>query len=156
MTEQSPISPEGLRKLTEEWEHLFREVRPKLLEEIAFAAAQGDRSENAEYIYGRKKLREIDKRMRELDLKIGRSVVMEGTRRNDKIYLGARVVLKKKGGGEVTVQIVGSDEIDPVAGKISRESPMGKELLGHTLKGTIKVSTPKGIQEYSIQSVDYP
>jgi transcription elongation factor GreB len=152
----SPISAEGLLKLREEWEHLYREVRPKLLEEIAFAAAQGDRSENAEYIYGRKKLREIDRRLRELDGKISRSKVVEGHRRSDKIYFGARVLLKKKGGGEMTAQIVGSDEIDPLAGKISQESPLGIALMGHKPSGTIKVQTPKGLQEYSIQAVDYP
>jgi len=151
-----PISAEGLRKLREEWEQLFREVRPKLLEEIAFAAAQGDRSENAEYIYGRKKLREIDKRLRELDTKIGRSLVVEGHRRSDKIYFGAEVRLKKKGGGEMTVQLVGSDEINPTLGKISSESPLGKVLLGHIPKGSIKVQTPKGVHEYSIESVRYP
>ncbi len=156
MTDSSPISAEGMLKLREEWGNLFREVRPKLLEEIAYAAAQGDRSENAEYIYGRKKLREIDRRLRELDGKISRSKVVEGTRRNDKIYFGARVVLKKKSGEEMTVQIVGSDEIDPIAGKISQESPFGKVLMGHLPSGTIQVETPKGIQEYSIESVDYP
>ncbi len=156
MSTISPISSEGLRKLREEWENLFREVRPKLLEEIAFAAAQGDRSENAEYIYGRKKLREIDRRLRELDAKISRSKVFEGKRRDDKIYLGARVVLKNKKGGELIVQIVGSDEMDPIAGKISQVSPFGKALMGHALNGSIRVETPKGVQEYSIESVDYP
>ena len=151
----SPISAEGMLKLREEWEHLFREVRPKLLEEIAFAAAQGDRSENAEYIYGRKKLREIDKRLRELDEKISRSTVVEGRRKDDKIYIGARIRLKKKGGGEMTVQIVGNDEIDPVSGKISKDSPLGQALMGHDPKGSIKVQTPKGAQEYSIVSVEY-
>ncbi len=152
----SPISSEGMRRLREEWENLFREVRPKLLEEIAYAAAQGDRSENAEYIYGRKKLREIDKRLRELDGKISRSLVVEGHRRSDKIYFGAQVRLKKKGGGEMTVQLVGNDEIDPTLGKISSESPLGKALLGHLPKGSVKVQTPKGLHEYSIESVEYP
>jgi transcription elongation factor GreB len=151
----SPISAEGMLKLREEWEQLFREVRPRLLEEIAFAAAQGDRSENAEYIYGRKKLREIDKRLRELDEKISRSTVVEGRRKDDKIYIGARIRLKKKGGGEMTVQIVGNDEIDPVSGKISKDSPLGQALMGHDPKGSIKVQTPKGAQEYSIVSVEY-
>ena len=90
----NPISAEGFEKLRAEWEHLFRDVRPKLLEEIAAAAAQGDRSENAEYIYGRKKLREIDRRLRALDGKISRSTVVEGPRRDDKIYLGAQVTLR--------------------------------------------------------------
>ena len=139
-----PISPEGFEKLRAEWEQLFRDIRPKLLEEIAAAAAQGDRSENAEYIYGRKKLREIDRRLRELDAKISRSTVRQGPRRDDKIYLGARIVLEKKGGGTLSVQLVGDDEIDPVAGKISRNSPLGTVLMGREPSGDIRVETPKG------------
>ena len=119
----SPISREGFEKLRSEWEHLYREARPRLLEEIAAAAAQGDRSENAEYIYGRKKLREIDRRLRDLDRRIARSAVIEGPRRDDRIYLGMRVTLEKEGGGRMTVRLVGDDEIDPAAGKISRNSP---------------------------------
>ena len=152
----SPISREGFEKLREEWDHLYRDVRPKLLVEIAAAAAQGDRSENAEYIYGKKKLREIDKRLRDLDGKIQASTVVEGRRRDDKIYIGAKVKLRRKDGIEMEVQIVGNDEIDPVAGKISRESPIGKALMGLEPKGKIKVTTPKGDQEYSILSVEYP
>ena len=123
--------------------------------EIAAAAAQGDRSENAEYIYGKKKLREIDSRVRELGNKIERSAVVEGRRRDDKIYFGAKVRLRRKDGVEVEVQIVGGDEIDPVAGKISRESPLGKALMGRPPHGRISVITPKGLQEYSILSVEY-
>jgi transcription elongation factor GreB len=152
----NPISSEGFEKLRTEWEQLFREVRPKLLEEIAAAAAQGDRSENAEYIYGRKKLREIDRRLRALDGKISRSTVIEGARRDDKIYLGAQVTLKKVTGGTMEVQIVGNDEIDPVAGKISRESPLGVALMGHAPSGRIAVETPRGRMEYDIVSVTYP
>jgi transcription elongation factor GreB len=151
----SPISAEGFEKLRAEWDHLFREVRPKLLEEIAAAAAQGDRSENAEYIYGRKKLREIDRRLRELDTKISRSTVTHGPRRDDKIYLGARVTLGKNGGGTLTVQLVGDDEIDPVAGKISRNSPIGVQLMGHAPSGTITVDTPRGEMTYVITRVEY-
>jgi transcription elongation factor GreB len=150
-----PISAEGFEKLRSEWEELFRNVRPKLLEEIAAAAAQGDRSENAEYIYGRKKLREIDRRLRELDGKIGRATVIQGARRDDKIYLGARVTLNKKGGGTLTVELVGDDEIDPVAGRISRNSPIGVQLMGHAPAGKIKVETPRGVMEYVIVSVEY-
>ena len=151
----NPISSEGFEKLRSEWDHLFREVRPKLLEEIAAAAAQGDRSENAEYIYGRKKLREIDRRLRELDGKISRSTVVEGARRDDNIYLGARVTLRKTGGGTLVVQLVGNDEIDPVEGKISRESPLGVALMGHAPSGLIAVDTPRGRMEYEIESVTY-
>lgn len=151
----NPISAEGYEKLKAEWTELFYEVRPKLLEEIAAAAAQGDRSENAEYIYGRKKLREIDRRLRELDGKITRATVISGERRDDKIYVGATVTLHKQGGGTLTVHLVGDDEIDPVAGKISRVSPIGSRLLGHEPRGAIEVSTPKGVVRYEIGDVRY-
>ena len=151
----SPITAHGFEKLRAEWEHLYRVERPRLLEEIATAAAQGDRSENAEYIYGRKKLREIDRRLRELDGKISRAVVVQGTRRDDNIYVGARVTLEKTGGGTLTVELVGDDEIDPAAGRISRRAPLGAALLGHAPSGTIRVETPRGLQEYVIVSVTY-
>jgi transcription elongation factor GreB len=151
----NPISLEGYEKLKAEWSHLWHDVRPKLLEEIAAAAAQGDRSENAEYIYGRKKLREIDRRLRELDGKITRATVVSGARRDDRIYLGARVTLEKKGGGAMVVSLVGDDEIDPAAGRISRNSPLGAALLGREPKGSFRVETPRGVQEYEIVSVEY-
>jgi transcription elongation factor GreB len=153
----NPISQEGMDKLRQEWEHLWYEARPKLLEEIAAAAAQGDRSENAEYIYGKRKLREIDKRLRQLDHKINGSVVVENAARgNEKIYFGARVKLRKPDGKEWTVQIVGVDEINPLEGKLSMDSPIGKSLMGHPPKGRVRVDTPKGKMDYEILEVDYP
>jgi transcription elongation factor GreB len=157
MSEPRLISPEGMAKLREEWDHLYREVRPKLLEEIAAAAAQGDRSENAEYIYGKKKLREIDRRMRQLDDKIQTCKVVEGGGRTpEKIAFGARITLKKPDGKTWVVQIVGADEIDPVEGRLSMDSPIGKALMGHEPKGSVEVQTPKGLTRFEIVSVDYP
>lgn len=142
--------------LKSEWEQLWRETRPKLLEEIAFAAAQGDRSENAEYIYGKRKLREIDRRLRQLDEKITHSSVVQGARETDKIVFGARVKLRRTDGREMQVQIVGVDEIDPVEGRISMDSPIGKSLMGMPPKGRIEVQTPKGAVSFDIIEVDYP
>jgi transcription elongation factor GreB len=157
MSEPNPISSTGLEKLKADWETLFRETRPKLVEEIAAAAAQGDRSENAEYIYGKRRLREIYKELRLLDGKIGNSVVVEGgSRKNDKIYFGARIKLLKPDGREWEVHIVGKDEIDPLAGKISMDSPMGKSLMGHIPDGKIEIPTPKGPVFYEILEVSYP
>lgn len=157
MTSIRPISPEGMEKLKQEWDSLYREERPKLLTEIAAAAAQGDRSENAEYIYGKKRLREIDKRLRELDHKMTGCTVVLGTRRESStIVFGARIRLQRPDGKEWTVQIVGVDEIDPMEGKISMDSPMGKALMGHADKGKVEVLTPKGSVVYEIMEVDYP
>jgi transcription elongation factor GreB len=150
------ISQNGYDKLKAEWDELYKQIRPKLLEEIAAAAAQGDRSENAEYIYGRKKLREIDKRLREIGNTLHRCKVVEGvSRRNDKIYFGAKVTLTKADGKTLAVQLVGPDEIDPTAGLISVESPMGKALMGHLPSGEIQVETPRGRQVFTIASVEY-
>lgn len=157
MSEPRLISQEGMEKLREEWEHLWRDVRPALLIEIAAAAAQGDRSENAEYIYGKKKLREIDKRLRILDHKIQDSKVVKGSARDsDRIYFGARVTLRKPDGKDWVVQIVGADEIDPVAGKLSMDSPIGKALMGREPKGKVEVQTPRGLMSFEIVAVDYP
>jgi transcription elongation factor GreB len=150
-----PISPEGMEKLKQEWEELWYRTRPKLLEEIAAAAAQGDRSENAEYIYGKKRLREIDRRLRQLDDKIGKSVVVAG-RASETIAFGARVRLRRSDGREMTVRIVGADEIDPMQGCVSMESPIGKSLLGKPPRGGVQVATPKGPVAYEIIEVDYP
>jgi transcription elongation factor GreB len=154
-TPKRPISPEGMEKLRQEWEELWYRTRPKLLEEIAAAAAQGDRSENAEYIYGKKRLREIDRRLRQLDDKIAKSVVVEG-RASDHIAFGARVRMRRSDGREMTVQIVGADEIDPMQGRVSMDSPIGKSLLGKPPQGRVEVATPKGAVAYDIIEVDYP
>ncbi len=157
MTSIRPISPEGMEKLKQEWDALYRDERPNLLLEIAAAAAQGDRSENAEYIYGKKRLREIDKRLRELDHKMTHSSVVSGTRRETStILFGARIKLKRADGKEWVVQIVGVDEIDPVEGKISMDSPMGKALMGRAVNEKVEVLTPRGPVEYDIMEVDYP
>jgi transcription elongation factor GreB len=152
-----PISPEGMEKLRGEWEELWYRTRPSLLEEIAAAAAQGDRSENAEYIYGKRKLREIDRRLRQLDDKIGNSVVVE-TRgaRADIIGFGARVRLRRSDGREMTIQIVGADEIEPLRGLVSTDSPVGKSLMGKNPRGKVEVETPKGPVTYEIMEVEYP
>jgi transcription elongation factor GreB len=143
-------------KLREEWEHLYRDVRPKLLEEIAAAAAQGDRSENAEYIYGKKKLREIDKRLRILDGKIQNSKVVDpASLRTDRVAFGATVRLRKADGKEWRVRIVGADEIDPVDGLISMDSPVGKALMGRQAKERVEVQTPRGIMIYEILSIEF-
>lgn len=156
MSELRPISVEGMDKLREELNWLYSEERPRLLIEIADAAAQGDRSENAEYIYGKKRLREIDKRMRQLNDKINQSSVVSGTRRETgTILFGARVTLKKSDGKILQVEIVGVDEIDPVAGKLSMDSPIGKALMGKPDHGEVQVQTPRGPMLYQIEKVEY-
>src|SRR3954462_15926354 len=109
-----PISPEGMENLKREWEELWYRTRPKLLEEISAAAAQGDRSENAEYIYGKKRLREIDRRIRFLTRRLDTSTVVTPSEQTDttRIFFGATVTLEDEDGAKVTYQIVGPDELD--------------------------------------------
>src|SRR5678816_4513014 len=107
------LTPEGAEKLSEELRRLMQVERPRVVQEVADAAAQGDRSENAEYIYGKKKLREIDRRMRYLTKRLERAMVIDPRQsRGDKIFFGATVELEDECGARKTLQIVGEDEID--------------------------------------------
>lgn len=129
MSKQNYMTPEGARKLSEELARL-RSQRPKVVQEVADAAAQGDRSENAEYIYGKKKLREIDRRLRWLDKRIDAAEVADpAVDRGDVVYFGATVCLAYPDGSERTYALVGEDEIEADKGRISWRSPLGKTLM---------------------------
>jgi transcription elongation factor GreB len=151
------ITPEGARKLTEEAQHLWEVERPDVTERVAVAAAQGDRSENAEYIYGKKRLREIDGRIRFLTNRLdGMTVVDHIPDDQDIVYFGAFVTLEDiEEGEEVEYRIVGPDEFNVADGKLSMDSPLGKELLGKRLDDEIKISTPKGVKGFYILKIRY-
>ena len=150
------ITPEGSRKLTEELQHLWKVERPQVTTRVADAAAQGDRSENAEYIYGKKRLREIDSRIRFLTNRLdGMTVVDSIPEDQDKVYFGAYVTLEDEEGEEVEYRIVGPDEFDVGEGKISMDSPLGKALLGKRLENEVKISTPKEVKVYYISKIRY-
>jgi transcription elongation factor GreB len=145
------ITPTGYDKLYSELRHLADNERPVLLEEIAAAAAQGDRSENAEYIYGRKRLREVDKRINFLKSRLERAKVIDPrSQRADKIDFGAIVTIVDDSGGEKTWLIVGEDEAEPSSGKISWKSPMGRALLNKTKGDHVEVETPRGAIEFQV------
>ncbi len=149
------MTPEGARKLSEELAGL-RVQRPKVVQEVADAAAQGDRSENAEYIYGKKKLREIDRRMHFLTHRLKDAVVVDPKeQRGDKVFFGATVEVEDEDGGHATYRIVGEEEIDSEKGMISYKSPVGRALIGKRLGDTITVRKPSGEVELSILSVRY-
>ena len=125
------ITPEGERKLTEELQYLWKVERPNVTARVAEAAAQGDRSENAEYIYGKKRLREIDSRIRFLRKRLDRITVVNSIPDDqDKIYFGAFVTIEDEEGEEVEYRIVGPDEFNIAEGKLSMDSPLGKVMLG--------------------------
>src|SRR5512145_2341181 len=119
MAQTTYLTPEGAKKLAAELDHLLRVERPKVVQEVAEAAAQGDRSENAEYIYGKKRLREIDRRIRFLTKRLDNAEVVDQKCNQDVVRFGARVEVQDENGGRKRYLLVGPDESDPNAGRIS-------------------------------------
>lgn len=150
------ITAEGEIILKQELHQLWKVERPKVTQSVSEAAALGDRSENAEYIYGKKRLREIDRRVRYLSKRLEEVTVVSGPPDNvNKAYFGAFVTLEEENGDEVTYRLVGPDEIDPQRGYISIDSPMGKALLGKGLDTEFEITSPTGTNEYVILSINY-
>ena len=150
------ITPEGRQRLEEELNHLWRVQRPQVTQAVSDAAALGDRSENAEYIYGKKQLREIDRRVRFLRKRL--EVLQVVDRRPDdtsRIYFGAWVRLEDAHGAEHVYRIVGPDEFDPAKGWISMDSPMARALLRKTLDDEVRVERPGGVDDYIVLDVSY-
>jgi transcription elongation factor GreB len=150
------ITPEGARKLSEELVRLRTVERPRTVQEVADAAAQGDRSENAEYIYGKKRLREIDRRLNYLAKRLDNAVVVDPTtQRGDKVFFGAKVDVEDENGVRNTFVIVGEDETDSNVGRISWRSPVGRALLGKRPGDVVLVRRPAGEVEIEILAVRY-
>jgi len=150
------ITPEGARKLSEELVRLRTVERPRTVQEVADAAAQGDRSENAEYIYGKKRLREIDRRLRYLAKRLDTAVLVDPReQRGDKVFFGATVDLEDEKGARSTYVIVGEDETDSAVGRISWRSPVGRALLGKRAGEVVLVRRPAGEVEIEILAVRY-
>ena len=135
------ITAEGHKRLTEELDYLWKKKRPEVTRILSAAAAEGDRSENAEYIYRKKELREIDARVRFLRKRLDDMVIVDRIPSDtDKIYFGAWVTVEDIEGAEKTYRIVGPDEFDPKLAYISMDSPMGKALLGKSLDDEISIT----------------
>ncbi len=151
------ITQQGFDKLSAEFDHLWRVERPKVVKGVAEAAAEGDRSENAEYIYGKKKLREIDRRLRHLGQRIEAVTVVEPDldRDDGKVYFGAWVRLESEAGEELVIRIVGPDEFDADQGFISMDSPMAKALMRREEGDEVMVTRPKGKSSFEIVEVSY-
>ncbi|MFH1808858.1 MAG: transcription elongation factor GreB [Pseudomonadota bacterium] len=150
------ITPEGHQRLAREAEYLWKVERPKVTREVGEAAAQGDRSENAEYIYGKKRLREIDRRLGWLSKRLDQlTVVTEVPRQQDRVFFGAWVSLEDEDGNEATYRIVGPDESDADRGYISMNSPMARALLRKEEGDEVKVKRPKGETLFTIVEVRY-
>lgn len=156
MAEKKPITPEGYKRLEAERERLWREDRPRVVNEVADAAALGDRSENAEYIFGKKKLREIDKRLGYLSGLLERlDPIPPARNKSDRVRFGATVTVADEDGKEKTYQIVGEDEVDATHGKISMKSPLGKALLEKKVGDIAVVHRPIGDLDVEITKIVY-
>jgi len=155
--QSSYITRAGYLALQDELEELWKVERPRVTEQVAAAAALGDRSENAEYIYGKKRLREIDGRIRFLTKRLDELTVVEsGPRKDaDRIYFGAWVTLEDEEGAEQRYQLVGPDEFDATRGRISVDSPVGRALMGARLGDEVGVRRPKGETVYTVLAIDY-
>jgi transcription elongation factor GreB len=150
------ITPEGLEALRSEVRKLWKEERPVVTETVHQAALNGDRSENGDYIYGKQRLREIDRRVRYLSKRIDEVQAVEyHPRQEGKVHFGAWVTIEDETGSETRYRIVGADEIDTAAGYISVDSPMAKALIGKKRDDEIKLNLPHGEQRFWITEIDY-
>jgi transcription elongation factor GreB len=152
------ITPAGYRRLREEYEALFGVERPQLLETIAWAAANGDRSENADYQYGRRRLREVDRRINFLSRRMKDAKVTDPVAQPDKdrVWFGATVTLVDDEETERVVTLVGEDEADAGLGRISWYSPIARAIRGATVGDVRMVRLPVGERDYEIVAIDYP
>ena len=150
------MTAEGARRLSEELRRLVSEERPKVVREVADAAAQGDRSENAEYVYGKKRLREIDRRVRYLTRRLDRAQIVADSRApTDVVRFGAAVDVRDETGRCRRYQLIGPDESDPANGRVSYESPLGRALLKRRVGDRVVVKRPAGEIELEVVAIEY-
>ena len=151
------ITPDGLVRLQAELKHLRSVERPKVVETVAWAAGNGDRSENGDYIYGKKRLREIDRRMRFLmkRLQIAEVVDQSQQKNRDQVFFGATVTYASEAGDEKTIRIVGVDEARLEEGEVSWVSPIARALLKAWEGDVVKVRTPNGLEEIEVVEISY-
>jgi transcription elongation factor GreB len=151
------VTPKGLQILQDELNDLLRVQRPEVVATVSWAAGNGDRSENGDYIYGKKKLREIDRRIRYLTNRVQNAVVVDPIMQQNqtKVYFGATVTYLQNNGKQMQVTIVGIDEADPYSNKISYMSPVAKALIKSTVGDVVTIITPAGLDELEILEIAY-
>ena len=150
------ITPGGHKRLNEELTRLWKVDRPKLVDTIAWAASNGDRSENGDYIYGKRKLHEIDRRIRFLSKRLDAAVVVDNAgKEHERVYFGATVTVADENGAERTVSIVGVDELDPARGRVSWISPIATALLKASVGDVVTLRTPRGTEELELIDIRY-
>ena len=150
------ITPAGYARLKAELKQLVEAERPEVVKTVAWAASLGDRSENADYIYGKKRLREIDRRTRFLIKRLEAAEIVDSAGRDtDQVFFGSTVRIRNKAGEERTVTIVGVDEVDPARGRVSWVSPVAKALLKAREGDRVTLRTPAGPEELEVIEVRY-
>jgi transcription elongation factor GreB len=155
-SDKNYITPGGFRRMREELSRLWKDERPPIVATVAWAAGNGDRSENGDYIYGKKKLREIDKRIRFLSKRLDAVMVIDNAGRADlHVRFGATVTIENENGEQREVTIVGVDELDSGAARISWRSPLARALLTAAAGDTVSVHAPRGEERLQIVAVRY-
>jgi transcription elongation factor GreB len=150
------VTPEGFRRIAEEHERIWTVLRPKIVAEVEAAAALGDRSENAEYLYGKKKLRELDRRLRFLSLRMDELTVVDPRPHpSGRAYFGAWVTVEGEDGAPRTYRLVGPDEFDVERGLVSVDAPLGRALLGKSEGDVARVHAPAGELEVTVVEVSW-
>ena len=151
------MTPHGHRRMREEFEHLVKVERPNIVQVVSWAAGNGDRSENGDYIYGKKRLREIDKRIRFLSKRLDSAVVVDPAHQagQEQVFFGATVTLCDSDGNESIYQIVGIDEADASAGRISWISPLARALMKTREGDLVRFASPAGQREIEILEIRY-
>lgn len=152
------MTPAGNARMRAELLQLLDVERPEVVQIVHWAASNGDRSENGDYIYGKRRLREIDRRIRFLTKRLDKAEVVDPSvhRGSDQVFFGATVVYENQRGEEVTITIVGVDELDPLQGKISWISPVARALIKAREGDTVSLQTPSGMDELTLLEVTYP
>ncbi len=156
--EKNYITPEGFEALKAEFHQLYKIERPEVVRTVSWAAGNGDRSENGDYIYGKRRLRQIDSRCRHLMRRMDLAEIVDASQQQhlEKVYFGAWVSLYNLDDDtEHTYRIVGKDELEPSKGYISWVSPLAKSLLGKSIGDTVRASTPKGEASFEIVEIKY-
>ena len=151
------LTPAGYARLQSELTHLVKVERPEVVNIVSWAAGNGDRSENGDYIYGKKRLREIDRRIRFLGKRLEHAVVVDPCERDDteRVYFGATVTVLDEHGDEATYSIVGIDEANASRGRISWISPLARALLKSEAGDSVRFLSPGGVRELEILAVEY-
>lgn len=156
MVKNNYITPKGHKKLVDELEQLLRVERPEVTKLVQWAASNGDRSENADYLYGKKRLREIDRRVRFLSQRLDAAVIVDpASIKSEKIQFGATIEVHDEDGKSKVFTIVGVDEVDTAKGRISWQSPIGKNLLGKKEGDEVLIQVPAGETLYEVVSISY-